>query len=590
MNREFKESFFKILFLACAIFGIFAVGTIVVYLFAKGLPGMFEIGILKFIFGEKWIPSAGLYGILPMIVNSLYVTAFSVAVGVIIGVFTAIYLSRYCSGVLQKILKQMINLLAGIPSVVYGFFGIIVLIPFIADITNSNGYGLLASGIILGVMILPTIILISYNSLNSVPKSYYEGALALGATHSQAVFKTVLPAASSGIFAGIILGLNRAVGETMAIVMVSGNVPRIATSFVKSIRTLTGNIVLEMGYAEGLHLEALIATGVVLFIFVLIIITCFNLYTNKSKNNLKEGGKAKQLKPITPENGIYIPKIKINRTYTLILKIISYICMAAAILSLGFIVIFLLVKGVPYINAEFLFGEYIMDGRITILPSLVTTIMLVFLTLIIAIPLGVFASIYLTEYTKKGSRFVKILRSAIETLAGIPSIIFGLFGMLLFVITFKLGFSIYAGAFTLVLMILPTVIRTTEESLLAVPDSYREGSLALGAGKYRTIFKVVLPSSVSGIITSIVLGMGRIVGESAPVLFTVGSTMSMPSGFSGSGISLAVFMYILAGESFHVNEAFGVAVVLLGIVIVFNILSAVIEGMFKKKNKNAFIG
>lgn len=588
MKKELKENIYKYLFLACAAFGALSVGVIVFYLFAKGMPAMFEIGILKFIFGDRWVPEAGLFGILPMIVNSLYVAAFSVIIGVVIGVFSAVYLSMYCKGKLQTILKQMISLLSGIPSVVYGFFGMMVLIPFIANATATYGYGLFVSGLVLGIMILPTITLISFNSINSVPKSYYEGALALGATHNQAVFKTVLPAASSGIVAGIILGINRAIGETMAVVMVSGNVPKIADSFFKPIRTLTGNIVLEMGYATGLHLEALIATGVVLFFFVLVIITCFNLYVTKSRNRQKEGGHKKILKPVAPVKQCFNRNIQISRKATSFLKIFSYICISITAIALGFIIVFLFIKGIPYINLDFLFGEYIMGGRVTMLPSLVTTLMLIVLTLVISVPIGIGAGLYLAEYTKKGGKLVSILRSGIETLSGIPSIIFGLFGMLLFVTVFKLGFSIYAGAFTLTLMILPTLIRTSEESFLAVPESYREGSLALGAGKSRTIFKVVLPSAISGIITGVVLSTGRIIGESAPTLFTVGTSFPMPKGFAGSGITMAVFMYILAGEALHVNEAFAVAVVLIITVITLNIISMIFEKALKKKNKNAF--
>ncbi|MDD4002695.1 MAG: phosphate ABC transporter permease PstA [Clostridia bacterium] len=587
MTKELKENLYKYLFLVCAIFGIVAVAVIIFYLFARGMPAIFDIGFFKFIFGERWVPEAGLYGILPMIVNSLYAAAFSISIGVVLGVFSAVYLAMYCKGKLQAVLKQMVSLLSGIPSVVYGFFGMMVIIPFISDLTGTYGYGLFVSGIVLSIMILPTIILISFNSIKSVPKSYYEGALALGATHNQAVFKTILPAAKSGIIAGVILGINRAVGETMAIVMVSGNVPKIANSFFNPIRTLTGNIVLEMGYATGLHLDALIATGVVLFFFVLVIITCFNIYTNKSNNKQKEGGNKKTIKPIVDIHDNFSPKIKVSTKATNMLKILSYICISIAVLSLAFIIVFLFVRGVPYINLEFLFGHYIMDGRVTILPSLVTTLMLIVLTLAIALPLGVGGGIFLAEYTKKGNKFVGFLRSSIETLAGIPSIIFGLFGMLLFVTVFKLGFSVYAGALTMTLMILPTIIRTSEESFLAVPQSYREGSLALGAGKSRTIFKVVLPSAISGILTGIVLSMGRIVGESAPTLFTVGTAFAMPKGFASSGITLAVFMYILAGEAFHVNEAFAVAVVLIVMVITLNIISMVFENILKKKNRNA---
>lgn len=264
-----KETFFKIIFLICAAFSILAVLLICLFLFANGIPAIHKIGMIDFLFGQKWKPGNDLYGIFPMIVGSLYVTAGAIIFGVPVGLMTAIFLSKFCPQKLHGILKNGIDLLAGIPSVVYGFFGLMVIVPFVRNVFGGNGSSILTASMLLGMMILPTIISVSETSLNAVPASYYEGARALGATHERSVFMVVLPAAKSGILAGIILGVGRAIGETMAVIMVAGNQARIPDSLLKGVRTLTANIVIEMGYAADLHREALIATGVVLFVFIL---------------------------------------------------------------------------------------------------------------------------------------------------------------------------------------------------------------------------------------------------------------------------------------------------------------------------------
>ncbi len=278
---KFKERIWEILFLLAAGFSIFAVVMICIFLFANGIPAMHKIGLTNFLFGTKWKPGNELFGIFPMIVGSLYITAGAILFGVPIGLMTAIFLSKFCPKKLHKIIKPAIDLLAGIPSVVYGFFGLMVIVPFVRNVFGGTGSSILTASILLGMMILPTIISVSESALNAVPQNYYEGSRALGATHERAVFKTVLPAAKSGILAGIILGVGRAIGETMAVIMVAGNQARLTNSVLKGIRTLTANIVIEMGYATDLHREALIATGVVLFVFILIINLAFNLVKHK---------------------------------------------------------------------------------------------------------------------------------------------------------------------------------------------------------------------------------------------------------------------------------------------------------------------
>lgn len=265
-----------LLFFLSAGVSIAAVLLICIFLFSRGIPAIREIGVQEFLLGKVWKPSSDLYGIFPMIIGSLYVTAGAIAVGVPVGVLTAVFLAFFCPKRLYRFLKPAVELLAGIPSVVYGFFGLMVIVPFIRNTFGGSGTSWLAASLVLGIMILPTVIGVSEAALRAVPKSYYEGSLALGATHERSVFRTMLPAAGSGVLSAIILGVGRAVGETMAVIMVAGNQAVLPSSLTKGLRTLTANIVLEMGYATDLHREALIATAVVLFVFVLLINLSFS--------------------------------------------------------------------------------------------------------------------------------------------------------------------------------------------------------------------------------------------------------------------------------------------------------------------------
>ena len=279
--KNLRENIMHGVFLVCALASILAVALICVFLFANGLPAMREIGFLNFLTGTSWRPGNDIYGILPMIVGSIYITAGAIVIGVPIGLLTAIFMAFYCPKRIYGILKPCTELLAGIPSIVYGFFGMVVIAPTVLDIAKffgadiSSGATILSAAILLGIMILPTIIGVSEAALRAVPNAYYEGAV--GATHERAVFSVMLPAAKSGVLAGIVLGIGRAIGETMAVIMVAGNQPRLTANLLEGIRTMTANIVIEMGYATGLHREALIATGVVLFVFILLINLCFSV-------------------------------------------------------------------------------------------------------------------------------------------------------------------------------------------------------------------------------------------------------------------------------------------------------------------------
>ena len=277
-----------IVFFVCALTSIAAVVLICLFLFANGIPAMKEIGLLNFLTGAKWKPGNDIYGILPMILGSIYITAGAVAIGVPVGLLTAIFMAFYCPKKLYGLLKPCTELLAGIPSIVYGFFGMVIIVPCIRTVAalfgaDISGSSILAASVLLGIMILPTVIGVSEAALRAVPSAYYEGAVAMGARHERAIFTVMLPAAKSGVLAGVVLGIGRAIGETMAVIMVAGNQPRLTGNMLKGIRTMTANIVIEMGYATGLHREALIATGVVLFVFILIINLTFSILKRRKQ-------------------------------------------------------------------------------------------------------------------------------------------------------------------------------------------------------------------------------------------------------------------------------------------------------------------
>ena len=282
---KYKENIMKVIFFAAACASILAVALICLFLFVNGFPAMGKIGFLEFLAGRTWKPVdvPPSYGILPMILGSIYVTAGATVIGVPIGLLTAVFMARYCPSKLYRLLKPAINLLAGIPSIVYGFFGLVVIVPIIRDLFGGTGQSMLTASILLGIMILPTIIGVTESAIRAVPQNYYEGGLALGASHERSIFFIVLPAAKSGIMAAVVLGIGRAIGETMAVIMVAGNQARMPAGLLKGIRTLTANIVMEMGYAADLHREALIATAVVLFVFILLINLLLSLINRRAR-------------------------------------------------------------------------------------------------------------------------------------------------------------------------------------------------------------------------------------------------------------------------------------------------------------------
>ena len=603
-STKVKDTSAKVLFIVCACLSIFAVFGIIAYILAASIPAFRDVGFFQFLFGTDWNFNTSTYGILAMLCSTLVVTLLAVILGGIIGVFTAVFMVFWCpdkfhirysgnSKFLQKtvawlnkinlrtIFDQIIKLLAGIPSVIYGYFGIIVLVQggLVYMDPYYRGYGVLATCIVLAIMIIPTITSLTKNALEAVPSQYFEGALAMGNTKAQAVFRVVFPAARSGIISALILGIGRAVGETMAVQMVSGGSVNFPTGLFIPIRPLTVNINMEMGEVVpgSLHESALMATGFVLLVLVLIITLSVNLVPKEFKGKrgtkvLHGGG----------EEAVYRKKGLVPE----ILKYCGMVCAAIVVISLAAVILFICINGIPNISWNFLFGGGSYDGN-SLAPAFLTTFYVIVFTLVIALPLGIGAAIFLNEYAKPGSKFVKVIRTFIDTLSGVPSIVFGLFGYLFFAKIF--GTNVFAGSFTMVLVILPTIIRSTEEALRAVPMELREASYGLGASKIRTIFKVVLPSAFPGIATATVLSIGRIVSESAALIYTAGMMAVASSSVSSAidptnmGSTLTVFMYSFFAEGLAYEEAYATAFVLLVITLVLNMIVYFIQRSVKKK-------
>lgn len=572
----------KAVFALLAAFSVLAVFTIVGYLLYASVPAFRSVGFFKFVFGTEWSSRSEIYGIWCMIAGTFVLTVCAVVLGGTLAVFTAVWLVFYCPKKLKKLYTQVVNLLAGIPSIVYGLFGYKFVMPLLVDIFHPNnaGFGLLACTLVLSVMILPTIASISKNSLEAVPMHYYEGALALGCSKNQAVWKVLLPAAKSGVFAAVILGIGRAIGETMAVQMIVGNGAGYPSGAFVPFTTLTSNIVQNWGYAAPSEQSALIADGFVLLVFVLML----NLLLTAVKKP-REGNKFFSRRLKESDCGGALKSYRRTGSVQDVLCVVSWAVAVVVAFVLVFVVAFVFVNGIPHLSVDFLFGES-GNAHTTLAPAFVSTIMLIGLALAIALPLGVGAAIYLNEYAKKGSIFVKAIRLFVDTLAGIPSIIFGLFGMVFFVIGMGLGYSLWAGSFTLALIVLPTVIRSTEQSLSEVPDSMREASYALGAGKLRTIFVVVLPQALTGIVTSVILSIGRIVNESAALIFTVGSASAfVPQGYGDGAASFAVLVWKFMSNGLQVDEAYAASCVLLIFVIILNLLVSVVRYLFDGRKK-----
>lgn len=558
-----------------ALSSVTVLASIAFFIAREGVPLIVKVGLTNF-FSTDWHPTGGRFGVLLMIAGSALVTAGALVIGVPLGLACAIVLGEMAPARVRTVLKPIVEILAGIPSVVYGFMGIVVVVPWIRGHLGGAGASGMAAAMILGVMILPTMVAVSLDALEAVPRSYREGSLAMGATAWQTIRRVVLPGARSGIVAAVILAMGRAVGETMAVVMVAGNAVMMPHSPLDPVRTLTANLALEMGYAAGDHRAALFATAIVLFLIVIALNAVAGLARSRRhrKRLRRFGSGGRGFFTLTPHQGQALARV------------VLWTMMAAALAILGLILAFVLGRGLPHVSWTFLRAVPIDSGRSGgVMPIVVGTLEVSLLGVATATPLGVGTAIYLVEYTRAGP-LTRIIRFGADCLAGVPSIIFGLFGFVLFVLTLGLGWSIAAGGLTLALMTLPTIIRTAEEALRAVPASYREVSLSLGASKWQTIRKVVVRAAFPGIVTGVVLAIGRVLGETAALIFTAGASLPrrIPRSLYEGTRTLSVHFYQLAREGISADNAYATAALLVFAILAINLSSALAMEWLARRN------
>jgi len=631
--RIFKEKSIKLLLFFSAISAILVIFSIIFFLFRDAFPIFEKAGILDFFSGMRWDPTGEppLYGAFPLIIDTLLVTVGAMVIAIPLSLGSAIFISEIATPRMKAIIKPAVELLAGIPSVVFGFFGLLVLTTWIRTTFNvPSGESWLAGSILLGIMAIPTITSVAEDAISAVPREFKEGSLAVGATRWQTIQNILIPSAMSGITAAIILGIGRAIGETMAVMMVCGNptyglIPQPILNVFAPIKTLTATLGIEMGeVAIGSdHYSALFGLALILLIITLLINMSATIILGRIRKK-QQGGSFQNLKisfklrrkikqtfylliailliiilflgvGVIPAIGILLSVIifyyLLKKTSTKLKQRIALTAISAALILvlifLGIILIYIVSNGLGALSWEFFTAGPSDLGRSGgIFPAIMGTLYLVGGAIAISLPLGVGAAVFLNEYTKENIT-TKIIRAGADLLNGTPSIVFGLFGFAFFVLYLKFGFSLLAGQITLAFMILPTIIRTTEESLKSVPQSLREGSYALGASKWQTIRHVVLPPAAPGILTGAILGIGRAAGETAPILFTaVVFSNFIPGSLLQPVNALPTHLFTLATSipGSEQNQA-GTALVLLLLVIGIYFIAILLRNRFRKKMK-----
>ena len=642
--KQIKEKSVKTILFLTSISAIFIVFAIIIFLLRDAIPFFNKINIIEFLTGTKWAPAGTRipsYGALPLIVGSLLITLGAMVIAIPLSIGSAIFISELAPPWLKNILKPAVELLAGVPSVIFGYFGILVLVPWIMVTFNEpTGLSWLAASILLGIMAIPTITSVAEDAISSVPREYKEGSLAVGATKWQTISKVIIPSSISGITAAIILGFGRAIGETIAVSMVAGSppygtIPDPLFNVFARLKTLTAAIVGEAPEAarDSLHMHALFALAIILLIIALVVNLIATYILGRIKEKHTGCSKRKNkiatyiLKSITFNRLVKYKKyftwifylfliylaisifgifsgtaiLVIIGVFYLVNKILSRKnvqrvwfaiiigCMITVVLFLGMIIYYIVSNGIGVVNWQFISSMPSADGKTGgILPAIIGTLLLVAGAIAIAVPLGIGTAIYLNEYTKEG-KITKIIRTAVDLLNGTPSIVFGLFGIAFLVYYIGWGVSILAGWVTLAFMILPTIIRTSEEALKNIPQSLREGSYAVGATKWQTIRKVVLPPAAPGIITGTILGIGRAAGETAPVILVCGTLTQkgvLPDSIFSPVNSLTFYLYnlkrYLPGTD---NTTNGIALVLLLLIIGVYLIAIIIRNYYHKKMK-----
>ena len=648
LRRLKNEDRAKLFLTATVLFTVAVLFSIIVFISYNSLDAVKEIGLWEFLTGGSWSPqSGGAYGASSLIAGTFLVTAGAILFSLPVGLGIAIYINDVASPRMKSILKPLCELFAGVPSVIYGFLGLVVLVPLLMDIFPDHlyyGTSWLAGSLVLGVMALPTIISVSQDALAAVPRSYREASMAMGATKWETTRKVTVHSAMSGISAAAILGIGRALGETMAVMMVCGNAamfPEPLWNIFDMVRTMTSTIALEITDVSpgDLQFSALFLLALILMVMVLFVNLTARRIVRRTKIRMGAAERTagehrirnmtKHLaEPLERYKGAMTTVAAYAAAFALVFMMSSlFIGMyggiaaggmsAGAIFlskkvskiigrrrvqkcvysSLGVVVIAVLaalaaivgtivVKGMPAMSFDFIFDSPSSAGRAGgIWPAIVGTIELMGGAALISFPLGICSGIYLAEYAKD-TRFVGVVRQAIDSLNGTPSIIFGMFGLSLFVIMLGWGYCLMAGCITLALMILPIIIKTTEEAVRAVPKELSEASAAMGASKWQTISRVVLPAAMGGVITGFILSIGRAIGETAPIMLTAVVAFKTTAGVSPLEpiMALPYHLYYLTSEvPGSATMQYGTALVLMMIVMVIFVSASAVRRRYNKR-------
>lgn len=616
--------------------------AMIIFIAGQGFDALSEVGIWEFLTGSVWRPYIGSYGAASLIAGTLMVTAGAMMVACPIGIGAAIYLSEIASPKTRKKVKPIIEVMAGIPSVVYGLLGIMILVPIMHGLfpdQTVSGLSWLTGSVLLGIMALPTVISVSDDALQTVPSSYREASLAIGATKWETIMKVIVPAAASGISAAVILGIGRAIGETMAVMMVTGNTaifPDPIWNVFSTLRTITATLALEMPevVVGSTSYSALFLLALILMIMILAINLSVRAVMNRSARKFSGDEKVGRL-TLAIEN-MDQTKIRMFKDLLLTAAVAAAVfcgaslftgtlqSMAAAVgtvvvwkvlatagrrkvdrnqrqkLAYGslslvtfaivailiLVTVYIAVKAVPALSLDFLLDDPSRAGRSGgIFPAIVGTLELIAGTALIAVPLGVLTGVYLTEYGGNG-RVTRVVTAAVDVLNGTPSVIFGLFGMVVIVVYLGMGYSLIAGCVTLALMTMPVIIRTTQEAVRAVPDDLREASRAIGATKMQTTFRVVLPTAVNGIVTGAILSLARAAGETAPIMFTAVVVQAKVADYALTEpvMALPYHLYYLATEGrADPSMMYATALVLLAIVLAMFLLASYVRARGEKR-------
>lgn len=603
---DLKEALIvKLIFIAASL--AILVSLVILYTLVNGSIEFLlspKVSILQFFTNTQWTPygTDPSFGILPLISGTVLIAGGSILIATPLGVGAAVYLTQFANKKISSIAKPIIELLAGIPSIVYGFFALIVISPILREYFGASYFNAASAIIVMSIMILPIIVSVSDDSMRAVPRELKEGSLAIGATKWETAIKVVMPSASSGIIASILLGLARALGETMVVTLAAGNVAKLTLNPLNQVQTMTAYIaqVATGDIPPGLAVSAAFAIGLVLFVITyvinhiagLVVLRIQNAGGTASKkkkkiNTVNPFGNKSNTKLISSQySNLKIKKIESENTLEFRHKIgklgivLVGSCLVIAVVFLGFLMFSILEQGLSGINTNFLTSYPSSNPNIAgIYPVIMGSICLVGLSMIFSLPASLGAAVYLTEFAKDNA-YTRILRSLIRNLAGVPSIVFGLVGLTVFVRIFGFGTSVLSGSLTLSLMIMPIIIVTTEEALKGIPKSFREAARGLGATKWQTVRHHVIPYALPGTLTGSILALSRAIGETAPILFiaSVFAKTAPDSIFDGfMALPVTIFFWTRHPKLQFQNLAASTIIILLIILFAMNLLAMIIR-------------